>query len=351
MLLRGTRREHGSILTGTRGRVQSHPMRAIVLESHGGPEVLRVKEVPDPTPGPEELLVEVVATAVNRADLLQRMGLYPDPGPPADHEIPGLEFAGRVVATGPRVVDRRPGEVVMGVVTGGAYAELLVIHERQVMEVPDAVGLPDAGGVPEVFITAYDALVLQGGLTLGGWALVHAGGSGVGTAAIQICRALGARVAVTCSAGKVAACEALGADVVIDYGSEDFVARVDEVTGARGVDVVLDVVGGEYVARNIHCCAVGGRIVQVGVMGGGKATVPVGELLPRRVSLIGTVLRARPLEEKIAITRRCERDLLPAFEAGVLVPVIDRRMSLWDVAEAHAYVASNANIGKVLLSI
>lgn len=351
MLLRGTRRGHGTILTGTRGRVQSRPMRAIVLESHGGPEVLTVKEVPDPAPAPEEVLVDVAATAVNRADLLQRMGLYPEPGPPADHEIPGLEFAGRVAVTGSRVTEWHPGDVVMGVVTGGAYAERLVIHERQVMAVPDVVGLPDAGGVPEVFITAYDALVLQGGLTLGGWALVHAGGSGVGTAAIQICKALGAQVVVTCSTSKVAACEALGADVVVDYGSQDFVARVGEATGGRGVDVVLDVIGGDYVARNIAACAVGGRIVQVGIMGGGKATVPVGELLPRRVSLIGTVLRARPLEEKIAITRRCAHDLLPAFEAGALVPVIDRRMSLWDVAEAHAYVATNANIGKVLLEL
>lgn len=326
-------------------------MRAIVLESYGDPEVLQVREVPDPVPGAEEVLVEVVATAVNRADLLQRMGLYPDPGPPTDHEIPGLEFAGRVAAVGSRVRDSQVGDAVMGVVTGGAYAQYLAVHERQVMRVPDAVGLPDAGCVPEVFITAYDALVLQGGLTLGGWALVHAGGSGVGTAAIQICKVLGAQVVVTCSAGKVAACQALGADVVIDYGAEDFVARTREATGGRGVDVVLDVVGGDYVARNIGACAVGGCIVQVGVMGGGKATVPVGQMLGRRVSLIGTVLRARPLEEKIAITRRCAHDLLPRFEAGHLVPVVDRRMSLWDVAEAHAYVATNANTGKVLLSL
>lgn len=326
-------------------------MRAIVLESYGDPEVLQAMEVPDPVPGPEEVLVDVVATAVNRADLLQRMGLYPDPGPPVENEIPGLEFAGRVAAAGSRVRDWDAGDEVMGVVTGGAYAERLVTHERQMMRVPETVGLPDAGGIAEVFITAYDALVLQGGLTLGGWALVHAGASGVGTAAIQICKLLGARVAVTCSAAKVAACDALGADVVIDYGSEDFVQRVREATGGGGVDVVLDVVGGDYVARNIRSCAVGGRIVQVGVMGGGKATVPVGELLPRRVSLTGTVLRARPLEEKIAITRRCAHDLLPAFDAGHLVPVIDRRMSLWDVAEAHAYVATNANVGKVLLEV
>ncbi|MCB0954354.1 MAG: alcohol dehydrogenase catalytic domain-containing protein, partial [Microthrixaceae bacterium] len=179
-------------------------MRAIVLESHGGPEVLTPMEIPDPVPGPEEVLVDIAATAVNRADLLQRMGLYP--GPPAQHEVPGLELAGTVSAVGERVELWSRGDRVMGVVGGGAYAERAAVHERQLMAVPAPVGLPDAGALPEVFITAYDALVIQGGLGPGGWALVHAGGSGVGTAAIQICGLLGARVAVTCSAGKVQAC-------------------------------------------------------------------------------------------------------------------------------------------------
>lgn len=313
--------------------------------------MLTAREVPDPVPGAEEVLVDVAATAVNRADMLQRMGLYPEPGPPRDHEIPGLELAGVVAEVGPRVQRWRPGDQVMAVVTGGGYAERAVLHERQAMAVPGPVGLPDAGGVPEVFVTAYDALVIQGGLRIGGWALVHAGASGVGSAAVQICRMLGARVVATCSAGKVAAVEELGADVVVDYGSSDFVEAVGEATGGSGVDVVLDVVGGDYVARNVRCCAVGARIVQVGVMGGGKATVPVGEMLPRRVSLVGTVLRARPLEEKLAIARRCERDLAPGFDSGALRPVIDRRMSLWEVAEAHEYVASNANVGKVLLEL
>ena len=192
-------------------------MRAVVLESYGGPEVLTLRDVPDPVPGAEEVLVDVAATAVNRADLLQRMGLYP--GPPMAHEIPGLEFAGTVASVGERVTAVSVGDPVMGIVGGGAYAERLAVHERQLLSVPDAVGLPDAGAVPEVFITAYDALVLQGGLTAGGWALVHAGASGVGTAAIQLVHAVGARVVVTCSAAKVAACRELGADVVVDYGS------------------------------------------------------------------------------------------------------------------------------------
>lgn len=324
-------------------------MRAVVLESYGGPEVLQVREVPDPEPGPEELLVDVAATAVNRADLLQRMGRYP--GPPMPHEIPGLEFAGTVAAVGERVTEHAVGDAVMGIVGGGGYASRLAVHERQVMPVPSTVGLPDAAAIPEVFVTAYDALVLQGGLTAGGWALVHAGASGVGTAAIQLVRAVGARTIATCSAGKVEPCRRLGADVVVDRGAEDFVEVVQEATGGTGVDVVLDVVGGDYVPRNLAACRVGGRIVQVGVMGGGRADVPVGVLLSRRISWIGTVLRSRPIEEKIAVSRRCRHDLVPLFEQGVLQPVIDRRYPLEEVAAAHEYVASNANVGKVLLTL
>jgi putative PIG3 family NAD(P)H quinone oxidoreductase len=324
-------------------------MRAIVLDSYGGPEVLTPAEVPDPVPGPEEVLVQVAATAVNRADLLQRMGLYP--GPPMPREIPGLEFAGTVVGVGERVRERSVGDQVMGVVGGGAYAELLTVHERQTMRVPVAVGLPAAGAVPEVAITAYDALVLQGGLGAGGWALVHAVASGVGTTAIQLAHAVGARVVVTCSAGKVEACRALGADVVVDHGAGDFVASVAEATEGSGVDVVLDVVGGSYVERNLRSCRVGGTIVQVGVMGGGSAEVPVGLLLTRRIRWVGTVLRGRPIEEKIAVTRRCEHDLVPLYEAGALRPVIDRTYALEDVAAAHEHVGANANVGKVLLTL
>jgi NADPH2:quinone reductase len=311
--------------------------------------VLTMTEVHDPVPGPEEVRVRLAATAVNRADLLQRMGLYP--GPPMPREIPGLEFAGTVVEVGERVSERAVGDAVMGVVGGGAYAEQLVVHERQTMVVPEGVSLIDAAAIPEVAITAYDALVLQGGLGAGGWALVHAGASGVGTAAIQLARAVGARVAVTCSTAKVEACRALGADLVIDYTTDDFADAVGSATGGRGVDVVLDVIGGDYVVRNLQSCRVGGTIVQVGVMGGGNAQVPVGLLLTRRIHWVGTVLRGRPIEEKIAVTRRCEHDLVPLYESGVLRPVIDRSYPLEQVAEAHEYVGSNANVGKVLLTL
>jgi putative PIG3 family NAD(P)H quinone oxidoreductase len=322
-------------------------VRAVVLRSHGGPEVLTVEEVADPQPGPEEVLVDVVATALNRADILQRMGFYP--GPPMTHEIPGVEFAGRVAATGARAVQWEPGDAVMGIVGGGAYAERLVVHERQVMTVPVPVPVADAAAIPEVFITAWDALVLQGGLTSGRWALVHAGGSGVGTAAIQIARAIGARVAITASAGKTARCRDLGADVVIERSPHDWLGELREhVPG--GIDVVLDVVGGDEVDRNIDALALKGRIVQVGTLtGGGRADVS--KLMRKRAAIVGTLLRARPIEEKIAVTQRFAHEVLPLFDSGGLRPVIDCRYPLADAAEAHRYMESNANVGKILLDV
>lgn len=325
-------------------------MRAVVLTEHGGPEVLRVAEVPDPVPGPEEVLVDVAASAMNRADLLQRMGMYPDPFPSA-HEIPGLEFAGTVAAVGERVRAWRSGDAVMGIVSGGGHAEKLCVHERQVIAVPGNIPLLDAGAIPEVFLTAWDALVVQGGLTSGRWALVHAGASGVGTAAIQICAMVGARVVVTCSASKVSACEALGADVVIDYGSHDFVEGVRSATGGRGVDVVLDVIGGDYVERNVAALALRGRIIQVGTMAGKPVPFNVASLMGKRASITGTVLRPRPLEEKIAISRRFADEVVPHFASGRLKPVVDMVFPLSRIAEAHERMASNANVGKIVLDV
>lgn len=325
-------------------------MRAVVLRDHGDVDVLRVEDVPEPEPGAEEVLVRVRSSAMNRADVLQRRGGYPNPSP-EDLEIPGLEFAGTVVSIGRRVRLWSPGDAVMAITGGGAHAELTVVHERQLMAVPTTVALADAGAIPEVFLTAWDALVVQGGLTSGRWALVHAGASGVGTAAIQICRAIGARIIVTCSGGKVDACRELGADVVVDYGSEDFVALAAEHTRGQGVDVILDVIGGDYVNRNLQAVAVGGRIVQVGVMGGGSTPVNVGLMLPKRASLTGTVLRARPLEEKIAISRRFSAEVLPLFESGGLRPVIDSRYPLDRIADAHRHMEANANVGKIVLDV
>jgi putative PIG3 family NAD(P)H quinone oxidoreductase len=325
-------------------------MKAVVLREHGGPEVLQIEDVPSPTFGAEDILVSVAATALNRADLLQRMGFYPNPFPQGP-EIPGLEFAGTVKAVGERVTAWKVGDRVMGIVSGGAYAEELALHERQAMAVPEGMSLHDAAAIPEVFITAWDALVVQGGLTSGRWAMVHAGASGVGTAAIQICKAIGARIIVTCSSGKVQSCKDLGADVVVDYGSQDFVEEVQKATNGKGVDVVLDVIGGDYVERNIASLAVKGHIIQVGVMAGKPMPFNVGLLLGKRASITGTVLRARPLDEKIAITQRFVAEMLPLFDAGALKPVIDSSYSIADVAKGHEFMATNGNVGKIVIDI
>ncbi len=330
-------------------------MRAVVLSDHGDVDVLRLVDVPDPVPGPEEILVDVVATALNRADLLQRRGLYPSPPlagftPPAP-EIPGMEFAGLVSACGERVERRSIGDAVMGIVGGGSYAERLVVHADQVLPVPSTLDVAEAAAIPEVWITAFDALVVQGGLTSGRIALVHAGASGVGTAAIGICRVVGARCIVTTSPGKVDACRSLGADVVVDYTTADFVEAALAATDGTGVDVVLDVIGGDYVDRNVRSLRTGGRIVQVGTMGGGRTEISLGALLPKRASLIGTVLRSRPLDEKIAVTKRFGAEILPLFERGALAPVIDSRYPLDRIADAHLQMEANANVGKILIDV
>ena len=324
-------------------------MRAVVLRAHGGPEVLTIEDVPDPVPGPEEILVDVVSTAVNRADVLQRMGFYPPPyAEPI--EIPGLEFAGTVSACGARAARWKPGDQVMGLVAAGAYAARLAVHERQVMAVPADVAIADAGAIPEVFITAWDALVIQGGLTSGRWALVHAGASGVGTAAIQIAKAMGARIAVTCSAGKTEACRELGADLVLERTPHDWAADA-AVAVPGGFDTVLDVVGGDELARNLAVVAPRGRVVQVGVMAGGGASIDLGIVLRKRLTLVGTALRSRPIEEKIAVTQRFAAEVLPLFAGGRLRPIVDSRYALDDVASAHARMEANANTGKIVLSL
>jgi putative PIG3 family NAD(P)H quinone oxidoreductase len=328
-------------------------VRAVVLAEYGGPEVLRVSDTPAPLPGPDDLLVDVAHSAVNRADVLQRMGLYADPRKPSV-EILGLEYAGTVAALGERVTGWSVGDRVMGIESGGCYAEQVVTHARQALPVPGNIDLAEAAAIPEVFITAWDALVVQGGLTSGRWALVHAGASGVGTAAIQIAKAIGGNVAVTCSSGKMAACRKLGADVVLERSPADWLAALRSELGDRGVagiDVVLDVVGGDEVNRNLAAVRERGRIVQVGLLAGGSADVNVGALLSKRVSWTGTVLRARPIEEKLAICQRFVAEVVPLFATGALRPVIDRRFRLDDVAEAHRLMEADANVGKILVDV
>ena len=324
-------------------------MRAVVVTEYGGPEVLTVTEVPDPVPGPDEILVRVAHTAVNRADTLQRQGGYPDPHR-REHEILGLEFAGTVEALGDRVTLWQVGDQVMGIEAGACYAERVVTHERQALPVPAAVGLADAAAIPEVFLTAWDALVVQGGLTSGRWALVHAGASGVGTAAIQIAKALGARIVVTCSAGKMDACRELGADLVLERSPSDW-ARELKSAVPGGVDVILDVVGGEEANRNLASVRPQGTIVQVGLMGGAQTQVNLGLLLVKRVHWIGTTLRARPIEQKAALAQRFVAEVLPLFDAGTVRPVIDTRFTLDDIADAHRHMESDANIGKIVVDV
>jgi putative PIG3 family NAD(P)H quinone oxidoreductase len=324
-------------------------MRAVVVTEYGGPEVLTVTEVPDPVPGPDEILVEVAHSACNRADTLQRMGGYRDPVD-REHEILGLEFAGTVAAVGDRVTMWKTGDRVMGIESGACYAELVVTHERQALPVPDTIDLADAAAIPEVFLTAWDALVVQGGLASGRWALVHAGASGVGTAAIQIAKAIGARIAVTCSAGKMQACRDLGADLVIERSPADWAAEL-KVAVPDGVDVILDVVGGEEANRNLAVIKPEGSIVQVGLMGGAATPVNLGLLLVKRVRWIGTTLRARALEQKAALCQRFTAEMIPRFDSGDLRPVIDSRFALVDVVDAHRHMEANANIGKILLDV
>jgi NADPH2:quinone reductase len=324
-------------------------MRAVVLRSHGGPEVLTIEEVDDPTPGRDDIVVDVEHTAINRADILQRMGMYPDPRN-RSVEIPGLEFAGVVSAVGADVIGWSVGDRAMGIEAGGCYAERVVTHARQALPVPATVASADAAAIPEVFLTAWDALVVQGGLTSGRWALVHAGASGVGTAGIQVAKAIGARIAVTCSAGKVDACRELGADVVLERSPADWLGELtDAVPG--GVDVVLDVIGGEETDRNLKAVRMDGTIVQVGLMGGANASVNVGLILSKRITWIGTTLRARPLERKLALSQRFIDEVLPLFDTGALRPVVDSRYAFDDIAAAHRHMEANANVGKILIDL
>jgi putative PIG3 family NAD(P)H quinone oxidoreductase len=324
-------------------------MRAVVLRSHGGPEVLTIEEVADPVPGPDQILVDVAHTALNRADVLQRMGLYADPRN-RSIEIPGLEYAGVVAAIGDDVDTFAVGDRAMGIEAGGCYAERVVTHGRQAMPIPESIPTSDASAIAEVFLTAWDALVVQGGLTSGRWALVHAGASGVGTAAIQLAKAIGARIVVTCSAGKIEACRALGADAVLERSPADWLDALGEIV-PDGVDTVLDVVGGDEADRNLRAVRTDGTIVQVGLMGGATAPVNMGLLLTKRITWIGTTLRSRPLERKLALTQRFIAEVLPLFGSGTLRPVIDSRFGIDRIAEAHSYMESNANVGKIVIDI
>jgi len=328
-------------------------MKAIVISRFGGPEVLELRDVPAPAPGRGEVRVRVRATAVNRADLLQRAGAYPPP-PDAPKDIPGLEFAGEVDAVGEGVTDLSAGERVMGLCGGGAYAEAVVVPARAAVRIPSRLSFAEAAAVPEAFITAWDAMVEQAGLRAGETVLIPAVGSGVGLAALQLAAAVGARaIGTSRTADKLDRARAFGLadgdDVVVAHGV--FAPDVLRLTGGRGADVVLELVGGDYVAEDLACVATRGRIVLVGMMGGHRTDLDLGQLLRKRVRLVGTMLRSRPLEEKLAAVQQLERHVAPLLARGAVQPVIDRKLPLAQAGEAHAYMASNAGFGKIVLEI
>jgi len=323
-------------------------MGAIVIREPGPPEVLELRAVPRPVPGPGEVLVKVASSGLNRADLLQRKGRYPvPPGYPED--IPGLELAGTVVALGAGVEGVAEGDRVMGILGGGGYAEYALSPAETLVPVPEGMDAVTAGAIPEVYMTAYDAVFLQEGLSEGETLLVHAVGSGVGTAALQLGRRAGARVIGTSrTPEKLERAAALGLEDSV-LGDASWPERVLELTDGQGVDVILDLVGGPYLEGNQRVIARGGRHIVVGVPGGAEATLSLRALMGRRASIRGTVLRARPLAEKTELARSFTRDVLPGFAAGELDPVIDRVLPAGDAAGAHRVMEANENFGKILL--
>ena len=317
----------------------------------GGPEVLSLEERPDLIPGPSELLVRVRATALNRADLLQLRGNYAPP-PDVPPDVPGLEYAGEVLAVGPRVRRFRPGDRVMGLVGGGAWAEQLTVHEREALPIPEGMDFPDAAALPEVYLTAFDALVLQGGLRPGETVLIHAVASGVGSAAALLCRAMGVRVVGTGrNAAKLERAREWGVEhtVLADGTPPRFAEAVRQATGGRGVDLALDLVGGDYLPETLEALAPQGRVMLVGLVAGSRTQVNLGILLMKRLRLTGTVLRSRPLEEKIALAQAAERHLLPLFRSGALKPVIDAVVPMRDIRDALTRMAGNETVGKIVL--
>lgn len=324
-------------------------MKAIVITEPGGPQVLRLQEVPDPAPAPGEVLIRVAATAVNRADLMQRMGHYPPP--PGAPPYPGLECSGVVEALGDGVEGWSVGDRVCALLAGGGYAELVAVPAGQVLPVPSGVDLVDAAGLPEVACTVWSNVFLTAGLRPGEVLLVHGGSSGIGTMAIQLGVAFGARVAVSAgTTDKLERCRQLGADILVNYREADFVAAVRDATGGRGADVILDNMGAKYLARNVEALATNGRLVTIGLQGGARAELDLGQLLRKRAAVIATSLRARPKSEKATIVAAVREHVWPLLEAGRVRPVIHTRLPLAEAAAAHELVDSSTHVGKVLLT-
>lgn len=325
-------------------------MKAVIITRPGGTEVLELEDRPTPQPALGEIRVRVRASALNRADLLQRQGNYPVP-PGAPPDIAGIEYAGEVDAPGESVTQWKTGDRVMGIVGGGGHAEYVLVHEREAMRAPASMSWEDAAAIPEAFLTAYDALfnrlILRPGQTL----LIHAVGSGVGTAGLQLAKNIGARVIGTArSADKLQRAKELGLDTAVDASRGDWAAEVQKTAGADGVSAVLDLVGGNYLEGNLRVLATKGRIVIVGLTAGAIAPMNMGVLLRKRATVIGTILRARPLDEKIALATEFSDRVVPLFETGRLKPIVDRVFPFAEIRAAHQLMESNATFGKIVLS-
>jgi putative PIG3 family NAD(P)H quinone oxidoreductase len=324
-------------------------MTVIAIRKPGGPEVLTPELRPVPRPAAGEILVKVAAAGVNRPDIMQRMGLYPPPSGATD--IPGLEISGEVVACGTDVTRWRTGDLVMALVVGGGYAQYCLAHESHALPVPQALSPIEAAAIPETYFTVWYNMFERGRLAAGETLLVHGGSSGIGTTAIQLAKAFGARVIATAgSPEKCAACMKLGADVAVNYKNEDFVAATKAATGERGADVVLDMIGGEYIDRNYDAAAVEGRIVQIALQASPCASVDFRRLMFKRLTHTGSTLRARSIADKAAIARAIETNVLPLIAAGTAKPVIDSTFTLDEAAAAHTRMERSEHIGKIVLT-
>lgn len=325
-------------------------MKAIVAEREGGPEVLSFGTVDRPEPGPEELLIKVHATALNRADLLQREGKYPPPA--GASPILGLEAAGVIEEVGPACAPWTPGDRVCGLLAGGGYARYALVHRDLAIPLLPAMSFEEAAAIPEVFLTAFQALHWYGEIEAHKHVLIHAGASGVGTAAIQLAKSAGASVYVTASAGKHEACRSLGAELAIDYRAEDFAARILEVTDGRGADIIVDFVGAPYFQKNLDVLAIDGRIVMLATLGGATLDrVNLRDFFRKRATIFASTLRNRSLQYKIRLTQDFVGHAMPLFEDGSLRPVVDRVFDWSQVADAHRYMGENRNVGKIVLKV
>ena len=325
-------------------------MRCVEITTPGPPEVLKLVERPDPVPGRGEVLIRVAAAGLNRPDIMQRRGMYPPP--PGASDLPGLEVAGVIESLGEDVTGWRTGDRVCALVSGGGYAELCVAPAPQCLPVPAGIDLVAAAAIPETFFTVWTNVFDRGRLRAGETALFHGGSSGIGTTAIQLAAARGARVLVTAgSDDKCRACERLGAERAINYRTEEFVDVVKQVTNGRGVDLILDIVGGDYIARDLAALALEGRLVVIGFMGGDTATIDFRRVLGRRLTITGSTLRPRSVEEKGQIAAAVRREVWPLLESGSVKPLIYRRFPLADAASAHRLMESSEHIGKIVLTV